>query len=74
MITTVTVAELMVVCYSLYDTEKEYIFSDSQDDLKWRYDIMFFLINCMAIDIYLILQYLYIGVFKKTDVVAEAGH
>ena len=48
-----------------------YIQEESKHE-EWRYDIMFFLIMNVAVDVFILGQYLYLGRFKKADVMEDA--
>jgi hypothetical protein len=64
-------AEITLSVYEIRRVEVEYIKEDSKHE-EWRWDIMFFLIMNVAVDVFILAQYLYLGRFKKADAMEDA--
>lgn len=55
----------------VYEVEITYVNMKERHE-EWRWDVMFFLIMNTVVDIFIIVQFLYLGLCKKTDVVLDS--
>jgi hypothetical protein len=72
LLTIVVTAEISLSVFEIRRVEVEYISQDESRHEEWRYDVMFFLIMNVAVDIYILGQYIVLGYCKRADIVEDA--